>query len=333
MRAGLMVVGAVAGWLAGAGMAQALDPNLDDALAIYRRGGYTEALTQLTAIAARHEPEADYWIGAIYEKGEGVPRSLATAARWYSQAADQGFAAAQFRLGLLYDAGKGVAADRATALRLYQAAARQGHLVAMRAVGMAYELGNGVEASPATAFSWYRRAADHGDPEAFNRARHLALTINSDVGLSPFDAAYAVFQRGNQMRAFGDLLDASEAGDAEAMAWLGNFHENGYVGPKDFAAALKYYAAAAAAGSLKGKTDYATALVYGVGTKPDRAKAIALLTEAAAGGFALAQYNLAFLLGQGGEGAAPDLAAARRWYRAAGLLGYDPAWDELKTLK
>jgi TPR repeat protein len=332
MRTGVIVAGAVVVWLAASAMARALDPSLDDALSVYRRGGYAEALNQLSAIAARRDAEADYWIGAIYEKGEGVPRNLAAAARWYGVAANQGFAAAAFRLGLLYDAGRGVTANRATALQLYQAAAKLGHLGAMRAIGMAYEGGNGVERNLATALAWYHRAADHGDAEAFTRARRLALAFQNEYGLPPFDAAFMVFQRGDQIRALGHLLDASEAGDAEAMAWLGNFYENGYAGPKDFSAALKYYAAAAAAGSLKGKTDYATALIYGVGTKPDRAKALALLTEAAGSGFALAQYNLAFLVGQGGDGLPPDPAAARRWYRAAGLLGYEPAWDELKKL-
>jgi hypothetical protein len=333
MRRGFLIAAAVAGLLASSDLARALDPGLDDALAVYRRGGYAEALTKLSAIAARRDPEAEYWLGAIYEKGQGVPRDLAAAARWYGLASDQGFAAAAFRLGLLYDAGKGVTANRAMALQLYQAAAKLGHLDAMRAIGMAYESGNGVERSIPNALSWYRRAADHGDNDSFNRARRLALAMNGEGGLPAFDAAFVAFQRGEQIRALGDLLDASEAGDAEAMAWLGNFYENGYAGPKDFASALKYYAAASAAGSLKGKTDYATALVYGVGTKPDRAKAVALLTEAAGRGFALAQYNLAFLMKQGGgDGATPDPAAARHWYRAAGLLGYAPAWDELQRL-
>src|SRR5258708_38686138 len=201
MRAGLMVAGAVAAWLAASGVAAAMDSGLDDALAIYRRGGYTEALAQLSAIAARREPEADYWIGAIYEKGEGVPRNFAPAARWYGLAADQGIAAAQFRLGLLYDAGKGVTANRATALQLYQAAAKQGHLGAMRAIGMAYEGGNGVELNLAMALTWYHRAADHGDAEAFTRARRLALAFQNEYGLPPFDAAFVVFQRGDQIRA------------------------------------------------------------------------------------------------------------------------------------
>ena len=218
MRTGLMVAAAVAGLLASSGLAHALDPGLDDALTTYRRGGYVEALAKLSAIAARRDPEAEYWIGAIYEKGEGVPRDLAAAARWYGLAADQGFAAAAFRLGLFYDAGKGVTANRAMALQLYQTAAKLGHLDAMRAVGMAYESGNGVERSIPNALTWYRHAADHGDNNAFNRARRLALAMNDESGLPRFDVAFVDFQRGEQIRALGDLLGASEANDAETMA-------------------------------------------------------------------------------------------------------------------
>src|SRR5262245_59569683 len=50
MRMGLVVAAAVAGLLASSDLARALDPGLDDALTIYRRGGYAEALTKLSAI-------------------------------------------------------------------------------------------------------------------------------------------------------------------------------------------------------------------------------------------------------------------------------------------
>jgi TPR repeat protein len=319
--------------LAGGGAARAEDRTLDDAVADYRRGDTASALATLGRLAGA-EPEAAYWIGAVYEKGGGVPQNLKTAARWYARAADAGFPAGEFRLGLLFDTGQGVTQDRANALKLYLAAAEHGHLAAMRAIGMAYESGNGVEKNPKAALSWYRRAADRGDNESFNRARRLALAMSSDSGLSPVDAAFAEFQRGNQMRALGTLLDAAEAGDAEAKAWLGYFYENGFAGPKDFAKAAKYYAESAAGGSLKGKTDYATALLFGVGIPHDSDAAHRLLNDAAAGGFAIAQFNLAFLEEQSAHGApGPGLEAARRWYRSAGLLGYQPAWDELARME
>ncbi|MEJ1971655.1 MAG: hypothetical protein WDM96_03890 [Lacunisphaera sp.] len=50
------------------------------------------------------------------------------AARWYKQAADRGFAQAQYNLGLLTEDGRGVAKDPAAAAALYRAAAQQGLL-------------------------------------------------------------------------------------------------------------------------------------------------------------------------------------------------------------
>jgi TPR repeat protein len=317
--------------LLGSAAPRADERSLDEAVADYRRGSYAAALAALGRLA-ESQPEAAYWIGAVYEKGEGVPQDLKTAARWYARAADRGVPAAEFRLGLLFDTGQGVAEDRGNALKLYLAAAEHGHLAAMRAIGMAYESGFGVEKNPKAAFSWYRRAADHGDNESFSRARRLALAMTSDSGMAPVDAAFAEFQRGNQMRALGALLNAAEAGDADAKAWLGFFYENGFAGAKDLARAAKYYAEAAAGGSLKGKTDYATALLYGIGTTRDRDAALRLLGEAAGAGFALAQFNLAFLEEQDAHGSGPGLEAARRWYRSAGLLGYQPAWDEFARL-
>ena len=331
MRRKAMAAALALAVLLGGAAARADEAGLDKAVADERRGDYASALAAFERLAGA-DPEAAYWVGALYEKGEGVPQDLAAAARWYARAADRGFPAAAFRLGLLLDTGQGVPQDRAGALRLYLAAAQKGHLAAMRAIGLAYESGNGVERNEKAAFSWYRRAADHGDNEAFNRARRLALAMTGDAGLSPVDTAFAEMQRGDQMRALGALLDAAEAGDAEAKAWLGYFYENGFAGPKDFAKAARYYQEAAAGGSAKGMTDYATALLYGPGVPHDPAAARRLLAAAAAAGFALAQFNLAYLEEQDAKGGEAALAAARRWYRSAGLLGYQPAWQELGRL-
>ena len=47
----------------------------------------------------------------MYSEGEGVPKDDAAAVRWYRQAAEQGFALAQYHLGGMYANGQGVAQD------------------------------------------------------------------------------------------------------------------------------------------------------------------------------------------------------------------------------
>ncbi len=47
-------------------------------------------------------------MGYHYAIGRGVPQDYTQAAIWYRRAADQGHSGAQYELGLLYDKGQGV---------------------------------------------------------------------------------------------------------------------------------------------------------------------------------------------------------------------------------
>ncbi len=51
---------------------------------------------------------AQFNLGAMYERGQGVPQDYFQAVRWYRRAAEQGHASAQFNLGLMYNRGQGV---------------------------------------------------------------------------------------------------------------------------------------------------------------------------------------------------------------------------------
>ena len=51
----------------------------------------------------------------MYEKGLGVPQDYKEAVRWYTLAAEQGYAWAQLNLGAMYYNGHGVLADVVTA--------------------------------------------------------------------------------------------------------------------------------------------------------------------------------------------------------------------------
>jgi hypothetical protein len=72
--------------------------------------------------AAKGDPEAQNYLGEIYERGLGTDRDYASAAKWYRKAADQDYHAAQFNLGKLYELGQGVQRDPAEALKWYRRA-------------------------------------------------------------------------------------------------------------------------------------------------------------------------------------------------------------------
>ena len=62
----------------------------DDAFDASERGGYATAFYLWNQKAAQGDAEAQYNLGLMYDKGEGVPEDDAEAVRWYQKAAAQG---------------------------------------------------------------------------------------------------------------------------------------------------------------------------------------------------------------------------------------------------
>jgi hypothetical protein len=89
----------------------------------YDRADYHTALQVWQSAADAGDAEAQYAVGAIYEKGLGTAPDPARAAPWYRQAAEQGYAPAQVAYGYLCERGLGVAQDTVAALNWYRRAA------------------------------------------------------------------------------------------------------------------------------------------------------------------------------------------------------------------
>jgi hypothetical protein len=88
----------------------------------YDRADYRTALAAWLVEAESGDPEAQYYVGQIYEKGLGQEPDYTRAAGWYERAAGQGYSPAQNSLGFLYEKGLGVAADAEAALNWYRRA-------------------------------------------------------------------------------------------------------------------------------------------------------------------------------------------------------------------
>ena len=96
MKRPILAVLCCASLLANAGEAAA-DPVFDQDMA----SRYLQA-------AQSGDDEAQFYLGALYSAGVGVPRSDEEAFRWFSRAADQGHAHAMLILAGLYAVGRGV---------------------------------------------------------------------------------------------------------------------------------------------------------------------------------------------------------------------------------
>ena len=122
-------------------------------------------LTNIRQAAEQGDVNAQYSLGQIYRKGEGVSRDYAKAVKWYRKAAEQGYADAQFKLGVMYHNGKGVPQDDAEAVKWYRKAAEQGNSYAQRNIGVMYHNGKGVKQDTTEAVKWYRKAAEQGNAD------------------------------------------------------------------------------------------------------------------------------------------------------------------------
>lgn len=167
----------------------------------------------LRAAAAKGNPAAQFEVAARFATGDGA--DPAKAAEWYSRAAAQGFAPAQYRLAVLHERGLGVKKDPGRARTWYRRAAELGNVKAMHNLavmhgrpgsgtpdyataqdwflaagrhglvdsqynlGVLNENGLGVPPNPEDAYKWYSLAADGGDAEAGKRAERMRQKLSA----------------------------------------------------------------------------------------------------------------------------------------------------------
>jgi TPR repeat protein len=86
-------------------------PSVRQGVAAIERQDYARAAAILGPPAQNGNPDAQAYMGYMYEIGRGVPQDFTQAALWYRRAAEQGQSWAQFQLAMLYDKGHGVPVD------------------------------------------------------------------------------------------------------------------------------------------------------------------------------------------------------------------------------
>lgn len=87
---------------------------------------YTENYDVIVVSGGHAGTEAQFVLGVMYAKGEGVPQDNAQAAQWFRKAAEQGEVKAQGMLGVMYYTGKGVPQNMAIAKKWLSRACNNG---------------------------------------------------------------------------------------------------------------------------------------------------------------------------------------------------------------
>ena len=97
--------------------------SIEEAEFVYDRGDYTQAARLFRPLAEQGIASAQFNLGVMYARGQGVPQDYQAALKWYRKAAEQGDASAQNNLGLMYEMGRGARKDFSRAHMWYSVAA------------------------------------------------------------------------------------------------------------------------------------------------------------------------------------------------------------------
>jgi TPR repeat protein len=142
----------------------------------WQQGRYDEAAAQWRPLAERGDADAAYNLGHAYRLGRGVPQDMATAERYYRQAAEAGHTEAQAMYGLLlFQNGQ-----RQEAMPFIQRAAEHGDPRAQYVYGTALFNGDLAARDWPSAYAYMTRAAAAGLPYARTQLAEMERNISAE---------------------------------------------------------------------------------------------------------------------------------------------------------
>lgn len=216
----------------------------------------------LIRAATRGDAPAQYLLGLLHQKGEGVAQDTAAAFNWLLAAAEQDHAMAQFALATLH-LENGEVDD---GLRWLRDAAGEGLTEAQVQLAVLLDDPDSGVTGRAEALEWFRRAAETG--HAFSQRRLGTRYLQGDgVTADPQEALRW-------------LTLAAKAGDAGAMSNLGYAYARGVGVPQDMEQAARWYGMGAEHGLGRAMIALARQLESGAGVQESFDTALAWYTRA-----------------------------------------------------
>ncbi len=107
---------------------QTAHADRNDGAYAYLQGDYETAYNTMISLANTSDDKiAQYYLGVMYMKGQGVEQDYEKAGEWFRKASEQGLAVAMYKLAKLYTKGEGVPKDLEFAYVWYSVAAVQEH--------------------------------------------------------------------------------------------------------------------------------------------------------------------------------------------------------------
>ena len=197
---------------------------------------------QTQRLASQGNASAQYNLGVMYYKGDGVPQDRYKATEWFQKAANQGHIKAESNLKVM---------STNAAVEILREAANQGAPRAQYSLGLIYQAGESVHQDSAKAFEWYTKAANQGNADA---QYNLGWMYRKGEGV-----------RQDHNKAFEWYTKAANQGNAEAQAMLGSMYSEGEGVHQDDSKAAQWIEKSANQGRAKSQAMIGLMYYYGEG--------------------------------------------------------------------
>jgi len=140
--------------------------DLEKGLTAYKAGKFEEAYKIWLPLGESGNADAQFNLGLLYRKGQGIDKNDRAALMWFIRAAKQGMADAQYNAGVMYMEGRGASVSRVDALKWWKLAVEKNHIGAQYNLGVMYAYGMATEKDVPYALSLWKQAAEAGHVEA-----------------------------------------------------------------------------------------------------------------------------------------------------------------------
>lgn len=152
-------------------------------------GDLETAASFLRRAAQKGIAPAQYELGKLYERGQGVEKDLIEARSLVQKAAEAGHVDAMYDYALFLAEGEGGAQSEAEVVAWFEQAAERGHVDAQYNLGVVHAEGIGTERNLAKALLWFEIAALAGDEGARQEVDNLRTRVSMTESLGAREAA------------------------------------------------------------------------------------------------------------------------------------------------
>jgi uncharacterized protein len=273
--------------------------HFNDGWIAFEKKDFKTAFKLWLPLAEKQNRRAQFHLGVLYEKGQGIPQDYNEASKWYLLAAEQGYTTAKAKI---YSLAK---FKVHYALEILTNDANNGVANAQFALAKMYEKGQGIPQDYDEAAKWYLHAVEQGLSSAKPKIYNLAK----------FKVPIA----------WETLTNDANNGIANAQLALGHIYRDGQGVARDYNEAFKWYQLAVGQGHALAKSSIYSLAKFKVSAASE------ILINDANNGIANAQLILGELY-QNGQGVAPDYNEALKWYQLAEKLGHSSAKSNIYSL-